>query len=153
MLTPTVSEYLCLCGCMYFSVAVCICNPTDTHLLYEKHITLQMTLLDGDAPFKYSALMQSTVNTLNQAAVEEAAYLSSLPLSPSFLLLLSFIAFLPLSFHLFCLFVLYQFHRICLIFLSCTFWFPSLSPPLSESAVLYCTDLVYSFFAFCRYPP
>lgn len=42
-----------------------------------------MTLLDGDGPFNYSTLMQSAVNTLNQAAEEEAAYPSSLPLSPS----------------------------------------------------------------------
>lgn len=41
-----------------------------------------MTLLDGDGLFNYSTLMQSAVNTLNQAAEEEAAYPSSLPLSP-----------------------------------------------------------------------
>lgn len=41
-----------------------------------------MTLLDGDGPFNYSTLMQSAVNTLNQAAEEEAAYPSSLPFSP-----------------------------------------------------------------------
>lgn len=38
-----------------------------------------MTLLDGDGPFNYGALMQSAVNTLNQAAEEEAAYPSSPP--------------------------------------------------------------------------
>lgn len=43
-----------------------------------------MTLLDGDGPFNYSTLMQSAVNTLNQAAEEEAAYPSSLPSSLSF---------------------------------------------------------------------
>ena len=47
-------------------------------------ITLQMTLLDGDGPFNYSTLMQSAVNTLNQAAEEEAAYPSSLPSPPLF---------------------------------------------------------------------
>lgn len=67
----------CLCDC------VCVSNRSDTHLLYERHITLQMTPLDGDGPFNYSALMQSAVNTLNQAAGEDAAYPSSLALFPS----------------------------------------------------------------------
>lgn len=59
-----------------------------------------MTLLDGGGPFKYSTLMQSAVNTLNQAAEEEAAYPSSLalspPLFPSLLLLLCFYLIVPL---------------------------------------------------------
>lgn len=62
---------------------VCKCELSDTHPLYERYITLQMTLLDVDGPFNYSTLMQSAVNTLNQAAEEGAAYPSSLPLSPS----------------------------------------------------------------------
>lgn len=61
--------------CVY--VCVCVCG------LYESHITLQMTLLDGDGPLNYSTLMQSPVNTLNQAAKEEADYPSSMPLFPS----------------------------------------------------------------------
>lgn len=69
-----------MCGCV--CARVCVCDLGDTHPLYERHITLQMTLLDGDGPFNYSTLMQSAVNTLNQAAEEEAAYPSSLPLSP-----------------------------------------------------------------------
>lgn len=50
---------------------LCVCTPSNTHTptpLYERHITLAMTLLDGDGPFNYSTLMQSAVNTLNQAA-------------------------------------------------------------------------------------
>lgn len=41
-----------------------------------------MTPLDGDGPLNYSTLMQSAVNTLNQAAAEEADYPSSLPFCP-----------------------------------------------------------------------
>lgn len=69
-----------------FVLCVCVCTPSSTHThtpLYERHITLAMTLLDGDGPFNYAALMQSAVNTLNQAAEEEAAYPSSPPPAPS----------------------------------------------------------------------
>ena len=59
----------CTCVC------VCVCG------LYERHITLRMTLLDGDGPLYSSTLMQSPVNTLNQAAKEEADYPSSTPRS------------------------------------------------------------------------
>lgn len=47
--------------------------------------TLQMTPLDGDGPLNYSTLMQSAVNTLNQAAEEEADYPSSMPFCPPLL--------------------------------------------------------------------
>lgn len=79
----------------YFILCVSLCEYglSDKHSLHERHITLQMTLLDGGGPFNYSTLMQSAVNTLNQAAEEEAAYPSSLPLSqslfPSFAFMLS----------------------------------------------------------------
>lgn len=83
----------CLCDC------VCVSNRSDTHLLYERHITLQMTPLDGDGPFNYSALMQSAVNTLNQAAGEDAAYLSSLALFPSLFTSLALTLSLALTHH------------------------------------------------------
>lgn len=44
-----------------------------------------MTPLDGDGPLNYSTLMQSAVNTLNQAAEEEADYPSSMPFCPPLL--------------------------------------------------------------------
>lgn len=75
------------------------------------HITLQMTLLDCDGPLNYSILMQSPVNTLNQAAKAEADYPSSClfphlaqPLVNSFSLTLRvcfcFICFTSFWFHL-----------------------------------------------------
>lgn len=120
---------VCLCMwkydfilCVPMCVCVCMCDLSDTHPLYERHITLQMTLLDGDGPFKCSTLMQSAVNTLNQAAEEEAAYPSSLPLPPS-LFPDSYILFLPLPpplFHLLKSVSLYLSH---FHFLLSTFWF------------------------------
>lgn len=110
-------------GCVFVSVwvydfilCVCVYDLSDTHPLYERPITLQMTLLDGDGPFNYSTLMQSAVNTLNQAAVEEAAYPPSLPLSPSlapsFALTLSLSPSPSLSVSL--SFAFYLFYCICL---------------------------------------
>lgn len=128
-------------------VPLCVFVISVTHIpFYERHITLQMTLLDGDGPFNYSTLMQSAVNTLNQAAEEEAAYPSSLPLSPSFSpslaltlsLSLSFLSLLvPLSF------ALYPFHCICpiLVLLLSTFWFPS---PFATSISKYCMQTLPS---------
>lgn len=134
--------YLCLCGyinllSVWLCARACVCMRCDTHPLYERHITLQMTLLDGDGPFNYSTLMQSAVNTLNQAAEEEAAYPSSLLFLHLFfplLLLLCLYLFLPLLLPL-SLICSISFHYICLIlvFLLYTLWFPSPSLPLSES--------------------
>lgn len=77
-----VYPHLCICVSVgTFIYPLCMCDLSDTHPLCERHITLQMTLLDGDGPFNYSTLMQSAVNTLNQAAEEEAAYPSPSPRS------------------------------------------------------------------------
>ncbi len=126
---------LCVCVC----VRTRVCDLSDTHPLYERHITLQMTLLDGDGPFNYSTLMQSAVNTLNQAAEEEAAYpsslLPSLTLFPSLALTLSLS--LSSSVLVSLSFASYLFHCICpiLVFLLSIFWFPfPLLVPLFESA-------------------
>lgn len=104
-----------------FCVHASLCGGdlSDTHPLYERHITLQMTLLDGDGPFNCSTLMQSVVNTLNQAAEEEAAYPSSLPLSPSLFLYLTLTLYLSLLLlSWLCLsFALYLLHCICFILL------------------------------------
>lgn len=53
----------------------------NQHLLHYSHITPQMSLLDGDALLNCNTLVQSVVNTLNQAAEEEADYQPFLPLS------------------------------------------------------------------------
>lgn len=151
--------YVCLCGYVPLSsVCLCVRDLSDTHPLYERHITLQLTLLDGDGPFNYSTLMQSAVNTLNQAAKEEAAYPSSLPLSPSlFFALTLFISFPSLSsLPLIC------FISVCL-YLSLHFFFNLLScfspfatsickydmqtlPSLLTAPTLNSTDLVFSPF-------
>ena len=135
--------YVCLCGYVTLSsVWLCVRDLSDTHPLYERHITLQLTLLDGDGPFNYSTLMQSAVNTLNQAAKEEAAYPSSLPLSPSLsfartLYLSLFPLSLSLSLSLLSLSsALYLFVCICLLIFSLIYFLvspPSL--PLSESTL------------------
>lgn len=125
--------YLCLCGNVTLSsVCLCVCDLGNTHSLYERHITLQMTLLDGDGPFNYSTLMQSAVNTLNQAAEEEAAYPSSLPFPPPLFPSLAHTLhlFSPLSWsrsHLL---------HICFTSFPLSFiHFPSSLPALSESTV------------------
>lgn len=107
-----------------------MCELSDTHLLYERYITLQMTLLDGDGPFNYSTLMQSAVNTLNQAAEEEAAYPSSPSFAISFSLSHCYSLFLPLP-----LLLLYMPRCICgiLLFILSSFWIYSPLLPLSES--------------------
>lgn len=131
--------YLSLCGCMTLScvcLCVCVSDLSDTHPLYERHITLQMTLLDGDGPFNYSTLMQSAVNTLNQAAEEEAAYPSSLPLSPPLFPSLALTLSLSLSrspSHL--LYICFTEFVSFSSFLLSTFWFSPLLLPLSESTV------------------
>jgi len=104
-------------------VCVCVCVISVTHNHSGRHITLQMTLLDGDGPFKYSTLMQSAVNTLNQAAEQEAAYPSSLPIPPSFPIYRYL--FLPLSWSLFHL----LFARFT-AFVSFSMFFYPLSGPL-----------------------
>lgn len=60
---------------------VCVCACVRVPCMRS---TLQMTPLDGDGPLNFSTLMQSAVNTLNQAAEEEADYPSSMPLCPPF---------------------------------------------------------------------
>lgn len=81
--------FMTLCWLFIFSLrrfacvcVLCVCVCVLVCGLDERHITLQMTLLDGDGPLNYSTLMQSPVNTLNQAAKEEADYPSSMPLFP-----------------------------------------------------------------------
>lgn len=60
-------SFVCVC----VRVRVCAYDLSNSHPLYEKHITLQMTLLDGSGSFNYRTLMQSPVNTLKEAAEEE----------------------------------------------------------------------------------
>lgn len=129
--------YVCLCGYVPLSsVCLCVRDLSDTHPLYERHITLQLTLLDGDGPFNYSTLMQSAVNTLNQAAKEEAAYPSSLPLSPSLFFALTLcLSLFPLSL-LSLSSALFLFVCICLFIFSLIYFLvspPSL--PLSASTI------------------
>lgn len=118
--------YLCPCGYDCICVCVCMCDLSNTHPLFERHITLQMTLLDGVGPFKYSTLMQSAVNTLNQAAEEEAAYTSSASFSISLSLSCSYSPFISFFVSLILLPICFKSVSLHSLFLLSTFWFPSL---------------------------